>query len=200
MRPVMRPFLALAILLIMTAVTRAADYYAPSPLGPYSWIGPYLGATAGYQWGAVSNDATKPWGVAGGIEGGYNWQHGNFVFGAEGDINASNANATVAPLEFSNPWFGTVRGRGGLALGNVLLFGTAGVAYGDLRADSGNLSESHVSAGWTAGAGLEVGFAHRWSAKAEWLYLDLAGSNFSLSGVNNGLTANLLRFGVNYRF
>ena len=47
---------------------------------------------------------------------------------------------------------------------------------------------------------MEVGFTRRWSAKAERMYLDFAGSNFSVSGVNNGLTANLLRFGVNYRF
>jgi outer membrane immunogenic protein len=195
----MKRVLGLAFLLSMTGAVAAADYYAPSPLGPYSWIGPYIGANAGYQWGWVSNSATQPSGVAGGIEGGYNWQHGQFVFGGEADINLSSANATVGPVEFSSPWFGTVRGRGGFTFGNVLLFGTAGLAYADLRANAG-LSESHANLGWAAGAGLEVGFSQRWSAKAEWLYLDLAGSNFSVTGVNNGLSANLLRFGVNYRF
>jgi len=196
----MRPVLGLAFLLAMTGMAAAADYYAPSPFGPYSWAGPYLGATVGYEWGWVSNNPTQPAGLAGGLGGGFNWQHGNFVYGAETDIDLSSASATIAPLEFSNPWFGTVRGRGGLAVGNVLIFGTAGLAYGELRADSAGLSESHANIGWTAGAGLEVGFSHHWSAKAEWLYLDLAGSNFAISGVNNGLTANLLRFGVNYRF
>jgi outer membrane immunogenic protein len=196
----MRPVLALAILLAMTAMAAAADYYAPAPFGPYSWAGPYLGATAGYEWGWVSNNPTQPSGVAGGIEGGYNWQRGNFVFGGEADISLSTASATVSPLEFSNPWFGTVRGRGGFAVGNVLIFGTAGVAYGELRADSGGASESHTNIGGVVGAGVEVGFGHNWSAKAEWLYLDLVGNNFALSGVSNNLTANLLRFGVNYRF
>jgi outer membrane immunogenic protein len=51
-----------------------------------------------------------------------------------------------------------------------------------------------------AGAGIEVGFSQRWSAKAEWLYLDLAERSFALTGTNNGLSANLLRFGVDYRF
>ena len=196
----MRSVLSAAILLAMTGLAAAADYYAPSPFGPYGWMGPYVGANVGYQWGGVSNSPTQPSGLAGGVEGGYNWQRGNFVFGGEADLNISSADATVAPFEFSNPWFGTVRGRGGVTLGNILLYGTAGVAYGDLRADSAGLTESHANVGWVAGAGVEVGFSQRWSAKAEWLYLDLAGSNFAVTGVNNGLAANLLRFGVNYHF
>jgi outer membrane immunogenic protein len=195
-----RSILSATALLAMTGAAAATDYFAPSPFGPYSWIGPYIGATAGYEWGWVSNSPTQPSGLAGGIEGGYNWQRGQFVFGGEADFNLSSASATVAPVEFSNPWFGTVRGRGGVTIGNVLVFGTAGLAYGDLRADSAGLSEWHGNVGWVAGAGVEVGFTQRWSGKAEWLYIDLAGSNFSVTAANNGLTANLLRFGVNYRF
>jgi outer membrane immunogenic protein len=197
----MRSILATAIfLLAMTGMAAAADYYAPSPLGPYSWIGPYVGANAGYQWGWVSNSPIQPSGIAGGVEAGYNWQRGQFVFGAETDIELSGADATVAPFQFSSPWFGTLRGRGGVTVGNVLIFGTAGLSYGDIRADSAGLTESHASVGWVAGAGIEVGFSQRWSAKAEWLYLDLADRSFALTGTNNGLTANLLRFGVDYRF
>jgi outer membrane immunogenic protein len=58
----------------------------------------------------------------------------------------------------------------------------------------------HDSIGWTAGLGVEFGFAPHWSAKAEWLYIDLAERNFSVTGANNGLNANLTRLGVNYRF
>ena len=40
-----------------------------------------------------------------------------------------------------------------------------------------------------------------WSAKAEWLYLDLADRNYSVTnGASNGLSADLLRLGVNYHF
>ncbi len=181
----------------------ASPYYGgPPPVSavPY-WAGPYLGATLGYEWGDVSNNSTHPSGVAGGAEAGFNWQHGNFVYGVEGDINLSAADDTFAPWQFSNPWFGTVRGRAGVAFGNVLVYGTAGLAFGELTADtSGNLSESHSSFGWTAGGGAEVGFTPHWSAKAEWLYLDFANHNFSVTGANNGLTANLVRLGVNYRF
>jgi len=179
----------------------AAPYYTASePLSAYSWAGPYLGATIGYEWGSVDNSPTRPSGIAGGVEAGYNWQNRAFVFGAETDIQLSGADDTLSPFEFSNPWFGTLRGRAGVTLNNVLLFGTAGLAYGDLRADSFNLTESHTSIGWTAGGGVEVGFTPHWSAKAEWLYLDLADRAYSLTGTNNGLAADLVRLGVNYRF
>jgi outer membrane immunogenic protein len=187
--------------LALAADLPAGPYYtAPEPLSAYSWAGPYLGATLGYEWGSVDNSNTHPSGIAGGVEAGYNWQRGAFVFGGEADIQLSGADDTLAPFEFSNPWFGTLRGRAGVALSNVLLYGTAGLSYGDLRADSFNLTESHTSVGWVAGGGVEVAFTPRWSAKAEWLYLDLSDSTFSLTGANNGLGADLLRMGVNYHF
>jgi outer membrane immunogenic protein len=186
---------------VMAADFPANRYYtAAAPLRAYSWAGPYLGATAGFEWGSVSHSPIKPSGIAGGIEAGYNWQVGQFVFGAETDINLTGANDTFAPYKFSNPWFGTLRGRAGIALNNVLLFGTVGLAYGDLRAETAGLTESKTSIGWTAGAGIEVGFLPNWSAKAEWLYLDLSDRSFSVTGNTNGLTANLLRLGVNYHF
>jgi outer membrane immunogenic protein len=193
--------------LATTGLARAADlpavpYYqqAPIPAAAYSWAGPYLGATLGYEWGNVSNNNTRPAGVAGGIEGGYNWQRGAFVFGGEADLQLSGADDTISPFEFSNPWFGTIRGRGGVAFHNVMIYGTAGLSYGELRADTFNLTESHTMVGWVAGAGVEVGLTPRWSAKAEWLYLDFADRTFSVTGTNNGLGADLLRMGVNYHF
>lgn len=202
----MRTLLAAALTLTTTSLALAADlptgpyYTAPAPLTAYSWAGPYLGATIGYEWGGVDNSPTRPSGIAAGVEAGYNWQRGAFVFGGETDINLSGADDTLSPYEFSNPWFGTVRARAGVTVSNVLLFGTAGVAYGDLRANSSFLSESHTSIGWVAGAGAEIGFTPHWSAKAEWLYLDLADRSYSVTGQSNGLGANVLRMGVNYHF
>jgi outer membrane immunogenic protein len=168
---------------------------------PNTWTGPYVGATLGYEWGSVDNNPTRPNGVAGGFEAGFNWQNGNLVYGGEADINLSAAEDTFAPWQFSNPWFGTARGRAGVAINNVLIFGTAGLAYGKLTGITfGNPSESHASFGWTAGIGTEVSFTQHWSAKAEWLYLDLADHQFSVTAANNGLAANLLRLGLNYHF
>ena len=207
MRTLLGGVLAAAIASAAVNTALAADfpglnyYTAPASYSAYSWAGPYLGANLGYEWGNVSNNPTRPSGIAGGADGGFNWQHGNFVYGGEADINLSGAEDTFAPWQFSNPWFGTLRGRAGVAVGNVLIYGTAGLAYGELTADTAaNLSESHTSYGWVAGGGAEVGFAPHWSARAEWLYLDLSDRAFSVTATNNGLAANLLRLGINYHF
>jgi len=177
-----------------------APYTVNQPLNFYSWAGPYLGANLGYAWGSVDNNQTMPSGFSGGAQVGYNWQTGPWVFGVEGDIQATGAEDTFAPWKFSNPWFGTLRGRAGYALNNILFYGTGGLAFGDLRGETFGLSESHTNAGWTAGVGAEFGFAQNWSAKIEYLYVDLANSNFTITGASNGYRFGLVRAGVNYHF
>jgi outer membrane immunogenic protein len=197
----------LALALAATASARAADlgYRAPytvnQPLNAYSWAGPYLGGTLGYEWGTVSRNPTKPSGFVGGVTAGYNWQlNSPWVFGIEGDIQATGADDTFAPWKFSNPWFGTVRGRAGYAFSNILVYGTAGLAFGELRGQTFGVTETHTTAGWTAGLGAEVGFAPHWSAKIEYLYVDLSDSAFAITGVSNGYRSNMIRAGVNYHF
>jgi outer membrane immunogenic protein len=182
-------------------IPRPSYYTATAPLSAYSWTGPYLGGNLGYEWGTTSNNPTRPSGFAGGVEGGYNIQSGQFVFGGEADLQLSGANDTFAPWKFSNPWFGTLRGRAGYAISNFLIYGTAGFALGELQAQTfGLASESHTNVGWAAGAGIEAGFAPNWSAKIEYLYVDLASNTYALTGTSNGLTASLFRMGVNYHF
>jgi outer membrane immunogenic protein len=191
-----------------TASAKAADlnygqrapYTVNQPLNGYSWAGPYLGGNLGYEWGSVNNNPAKPSGFVGGVQAGYNFQNGPWVFGVEGDIQAAGADDTFAPWKFSNPWFGTLRGRAGYAFSNVLVYGTAGLAFGELRAQTFGWTESHTSAGWTIGAGAEVGFAPNWSAKLEYLYIDLSTSQFAITGVSNGYSASVVRAGVNYHF
>ena len=187
---------------VAAAAELAPNYYGgPTPYFAFSWVGPYVGATLGYEWGSIENNPTRPNGVAGGFEAGFNWQNGNLIYGGEADISFSAANDTFAPWQFSNPWFGTARGRVGIAANSVLLFGTAGLAYGELTGtSSGNPSESRASLGWVVGLGAEVSFAQHWSAKAEWLYFNLDDRRFSVTAANNGLAANLIRLGLNYHF
>jgi outer membrane immunogenic protein len=123
-----------------------------------------------------------------------------FVFGLETDIQASAADDTFAPYKFSNPWFGTLRGRAGFAINNVMLYGTAGLAYGELKGEFFGLEENKTLVGWTAGAGIEYGFTQNWSAKLEYLYMDLGSRAYSITGVDNGLHSSFLRLGVNYHF
>jgi len=195
-------------LLGFSANAEAADLYAPrapytvnQPLNAYSWAGPYIGGNLGYEWGNVSNNPTKPSGFAGGVQAGYNWQTGPWVLGVEGDIQGTAADDTFAPWKFSNPWFGTLRGRAGYAISNVLFYGTGGLAFGELTGQTFGLSESHTTAGWTLGLGAEVGLAPHWSAKVEYLYVDLSSSQFvTVTNASNGYRFGTFRAGVNYHF
>ena len=93
-----------------------------------------------------------------------------------------------------------MRGRVGYSFSNVLFYGTAGLAFGGLRGETFGLSKSRTTAGWTAGVGVEFGFAPNWSAKVEYLYVDLSNQRFSITGANNGYEFGLVRLGVNYHF
>jgi outer membrane immunogenic protein len=194
---------ALAAFALVSGAARAADFapYAPPPRGT-SWQGPYVGANVGPQWGNVGNNPANPKGVAGGVQAGYNVQYSQFVFGGETDLQVTDADATFAAWKFSNPWFGSLRARAGFAMNNMLFYGTVGLAYGSLKMQSAftSVSESHVSAGWAGGAGAEIAVAPHWSARAEYLYVDLGSSSFVLDGIHHGIQSNLLRLGVNYRF
>lgn len=176
---------------------RAAPYV---PAVAYNWSGAYFGANLGYQWGSTSNLATDPSGFAGGLQLGHNWQSGQVVLGAETDLQLSGADDTFAAWKFSNPWFGTLRGRAGFAFSNVLLYVTAGLAYGGTKLSVGPFTETNAHLGWTVGGGIEVGFAPNWTARAEFLYVDLANQGYVLTGATHGLESGVLRLGVNYRF
>jgi outer membrane immunogenic protein len=202
-----KTIMAMAIATAAGGSAAAADLprgLAPYPPPPdiYSWTGPYAGLNLGYQWSQVTNNVTEPSGIAGGGQLGYNWQLSPFVYGIETDIQASAADDTFAPYKFSNPWFGTLRARVGFAVNNVLLYATGGLAYGELKGEFFGLGEDKTLVGWTAGAGIEYGFlfAPKWSAKLEYLYMDLASRTYSITGVDNGLHSNFLRLGVNYHF
>jgi outer membrane immunogenic protein len=203
-------FAAVALVAAGATTAHAADmpyrsrapYTVAQPLNAYSWAGPYLGATLGYEWGSVSNSTAKPSGIAGGVTGGYNWQSGNIVFGLEGDLQGTGAsdNDRFATYKFSNPWFGTARGRIGYAFNNVLLYGTAGLSFGSLEAERSGLQQTQTSVGWTAGVGAEVGIYQNWTAKIEYLYVDLSKNTYTLTGTDSGLSFGTVRVGVNYHF
>ena len=202
-----RSIIAAAAAVLMAGAASAADlprgpapYYSPSPAAGYNWAGAYAGLNLGYEWGKVSNSAGNPSGIMGGGQVGYNWQNGQFVFGGETDLQISSADDTFAPWKFSNPWFGTLRGRIGYAMNNILVYGTGGLAYADLNGELNSLTETKTELGWTLGLGLEVGLTPNWSAKVEYLYMDLGNRAFSVTGTDNGLSANVLRLGVNYHF
>jgi outer membrane immunogenic protein len=170
--------------------------------------------------------------LAGAVAGGqlgYNWQSGPMVYGLETDIQFSSAKGTLstpcvpglcgialtASYSQEVSWFGTVRGRIGYASAGWLLYATAGYAYAQLETNgtatagpaTAGFSTTDFMNGWTAGGGIEVEFAPRWTAKAEYLYVDLGHANHSfaftvLPTLNDSahVTLNVVRAGVNFRF
>ena len=75
MKKLMSTGAAIALSMIAGAASAAdlprggASYYSPASPAVYNWAGPYVGATLGYQWGSVTNSATRPSGIAGGLTG-----------------------------------------------------------------------------------------------------------------------------------
>ena len=165
-------------------------------------------------------------GVVGGGEAGYNWQTGPWVLGLEANFEGSGLSgsrtapclpplcgALAASYTQKLPWFGTLRPRVGYALGNWLLYATGGGALGQVDTSAtaaigsfvANNKRSQTRGGWTLGGGLEVALAPGWSAKIEYLYLDLGSHTttyLATPPISNAsrFSANVITAGVNYHF
>ena len=89
----------------------------------------------------AGSENLSPDGFNGGVQAGYNWQAGNTVFGIETDIQGASSedNKTCfdcgpgLTVNSKLPWFGTVRGRLGYAVGPSLFYATGGFAYGGVK-------------------------------------------------------------------
>jgi outer membrane immunogenic protein len=165
-------------------------------------------------------------GVIGGVEAGYNWQAGALLLGLEADFDATSMRGSrtapcIAPLcgalaasyEQKLPWLGTVRPRIGYVLGNWLVFATGGYAFAELDTNANAAfgpffatnRRSETRNGWTLGGGTEVEFAPHWTAKLEYLYVDLGRDTTTLLSTplitnKSRVDTNIIRTGVNYRF
>ena len=116
---------------------------------------------------------------------GYNWQTGRVVLGIETDADWTNIKGSAAApaasvladgggmCQTKQDWFGTTRGRIGYAFGRFLPYVTGGAAYGDIKALQSNGTATQTKFGWTAGGGVEYSLNRNWSAKVEYLHLDL---------------------------
>jgi outer membrane immunogenic protein len=217
---------------------RAPVAYVPV-LPVYNWAGVYIGINGGWGWGnakwtanpvgtftGASGTPHDNGGVVGGTLG-VNFQSGGFLFGVEGDwdYSAINTGTTATICTFSgncqtgNSWLATARGRLGYAADRVLFYATGGGAFANVQTNFSGTTTSHTQSGWTAGAGLEWAFADNWTAKIEYLYVNLGNGNVNCAtttcliasgtgGLANGpaipvsvsLTENLFRAGVNFKF
>jgi outer membrane immunogenic protein len=167
---------ALAPMAADAADLPAPVYKAPPPPPVATWAGFYIGGHAGAAWQQANNTVnggsdpfrtngyffpfsssptTTTTGFIGGGQIGYNFQHGNFVYGLEADGSGLTGKGKVSTghtltsisvcgkencigsgnTAFSNQirWLSTVRARAGLAVGDTMAYVTAGVAIGGVR-------------------------------------------------------------------
>jgi outer membrane immunogenic protein len=180
----------------------------------YNWSGFYLGANGGGAWGTSNWDSAGSFNLSGALIGGtagFNWQTGHVVLGLEGDVDWSSLHGgttTLCPAgcNTNNEWLATVRGRAGYAFDRFLPYVTGGLAVGDIRASTpGFAGANQTNAGWTVGGGLEYALTNNWTAKAEYLHVDLGNLNCGFScGVAPGnsvsVRSDVVRGGLNFRF
>jgi outer membrane immunogenic protein len=187
------------------------------------------GFQAGYNW-----QVDPRWVV--GVEADWDWTHTRYNFCRQTDVSSSACNDNGDGFESIGSrtgWLGTARARAGVTLDGILLYGTGGAAWGrvvttlsqsclvvgcgtvSLLPQAASSTSTTDKMGWVAGVGAEYALSTNWSAKAEWLYIDLGTINNSLTTAGSGLGIPLglqtttwsrserydeLRIGVNYKF
>jgi outer membrane immunogenic protein len=233
-------FLAVAVN-AQAADLRAKAPYLKAPVAMvYDWTGFYLGVNVGVGMGrdytrldvaaapSFERSHLNPQGALGGGQIGYNWQTnsivGPLVLGVEADIQGTGMSdnhtcllgcsaALNAQYNQKLDWFGTVRGRVGIANGPVLNYVTGGWAYGSVKTTltetagggTGTFSSNQNRGGWTWGSGVEASLGGNWTGKIEYLYVNLGDRQdaFILNGAAQTLTTdireNIFRVGLNYR-
>ena len=206
-----------------STLTTPAGAVLFSSAGSSNLNGVVGGGQVGYNW-QMQNWL---WGLEADIQGTGEKGSRAFICPPGGCIPTPLANVAVVfgtpvPVSLSQKidWFGTVRGRiGVLAAPKVLLYATGGLAYGGVNSSEiigvvpVGYSNSDTRVGYTVGAGIEGAIGGNWTAKLEYLYVDLGRTSGSLlttlpapgggvltSNYSSRITDNVLRVGVNYRF
>ena len=210
---------------------------APALAAVYDWTGFYFGVNAGVGLGrdrfqhdflgvgSVYSFYVSPQGGFGGGQVGYNWQTGSalgpIVFGVEADIQGAGLsddrttfNEAVVLRNYSQKldWFGTARGRVGIANGPVLSYVTAGFAYANVKTNANasfggvtnTFANERTQGGWVVGSGVEAALGGNWTGKIEYLYLNLGNKSdiatlAAATPINTELRENIFRVGLNYR-
>jgi outer membrane immunogenic protein len=242
-----RVLLSSAAVIVMAGAAQAADLIvmdaAPMAVAPaaHDWSGPYVGVNVGGGMGTVDwtgnyffEDDTlagtdegafdmSGWTI--GVNAGANAQFGNFVLGIDGDIDwtnisgegpASDSSDIIADLD----WMASLRAKAGVAMDNVLIYGTAGVAFAggtftitDLDNGTDDRTEDSNPRGWTAGVGAEVALDDNLSVRAEYRYTSLVQDDITYGDIGlNGpalddrleaggtLGIHSVKIGLNYSF
>ncbi|BCH22636.1 outer membrane protein [Mesorhizobium sp. L-8-10] len=212
-------FLFASALAVLAATgAKAADaVIEPPPVvietPTFTWTGPYIGLQGGYAWSNarfsdpfVSVKDNFDGGLLGGYVG-YQWQYGSFVFGGEADINALWNDQTFdvggLAVDVGADWLASIRARAGYAIDRALIFGTGGVAFTGVSADTTigglDISASETYTGWTLGGGVDYAFTDNWIGRLEYRYYDFGDSDVFDNG-NLDIQYNTVTVGVAYKW
>lgn len=200
----------------------------------FNWSGAFAGAHLGYGWGnsdfidreynglspfPVVNWGVHSDGVMGGIQTGYNWQHGNAVLGLEGEVGHLNFKGKKiqpgtdpfgivydAYGTVDKGWYGGISARLGYVVDRTLFYSKVGLVYSGAEvgfidtcttAPCGNgMIDATEKIQWAyqLGVGVEHVVANRWTIKAEYAYFDFGNMTITgtgVGGVSNGITYNI---------
>lgn len=179
----------------------ANNYGNSGSVASGNWQGAYFGVNGGGGFGKAGVNRIS--GVAGGLQGGYNWQSDRFVFGLEADGTSSDVISRAVSDTYRQNWLASGRGRAGYLIANNLLgyvSGGVGLAGTEYKSTTG--TKSTVATGWVAGLGAEFQVDQHFSLRGEVLHYDFGSETYPTSTGRQSVSAtnNLLRVGGNYRF
>jgi outer membrane immunogenic protein len=177
----------IGLLCVAAGSAHAADLMMDPPIvdtpEAYDWTGFYAGVAGG--WGAASVHSiygpVDPRGFVLGADVGYNQQFGQFVLGGEADLQWTGMNGSIiaagvgSTIKGNIDYYGTVRGRAGIALDRFMPYVTGGLSYGHGSGSSTTAPGYTTSVGligWTAGVGAEYAVTDSISLKGELDYHD----------------------------
>ena len=151
----------------------------------------------------IKHDDRDANGVGGTLYGGYNFQNGQIVYGAEADVSYNGEDGSAgAGLTGTQGVNGSLRGRVGYDMNPFLIYGTAGVAAADHKIESATDEDSQVAVGYTVGAGVEALVTDNIMARVEYRYTDYASRDFDIDGakVSRGFDDHSVKVGIGVKF
>jgi len=227
----------------MLGVAAVAAFATTAPaMAQEDWTGFYVGANGGVSWGdtklnlqigtgsgpvavppgdvgvinRTGSDDDNKTSFTGGLQAGYNYQSGSWLFGIETDIgffdiSQRRTNVYQSGLLISPPitytldqrvktdWIWTLRPRLGYVSGPWMGYVTGGIAtsktkletrFADNRSPQNvaELKKDDTDTGWVGGLGGAYAFSPNMSVRGEWLYVDFGKIHKTVTGSNNFVT------------
>src|SRR3569833_995953 len=241
----MRKFIAVCLLLSSIPALAAQPPDGADWSGPYAgvrlaegWGDAHLGTGHYDPAFPFAPTSVHLRGAGAGVSMGYDWQRENLIYGLGVDVLGTHIAGTRSL--YTNPLPGLVNGcdsarancpmhvkqrvenlatlrlKGGRAYDRFAVYGTAGVAVGEVRRDmyeaiqywgpTGNWgSDRRLATGWPAGAGTLYALTDKLQLQADYLYVDLGKKDYRFTDTptfvyeqNAAVRFSLLSLGLNY--